>query len=52
MESTRDFELAEKRRLWQERLDEWKAGGLTQAEHCRRNRITVSPQRLFNIAKS
>ena len=28
-------ELAEKRRLWQGRLEEWKASGLTLVEYCR-----------------
>jgi hypothetical protein len=35
MEVKRATELAEKRRLWQGRLDEWKASGLTQAGYCR-----------------
>ncbi|MFZ0930815.1 MAG: hypothetical protein WAN11_19570 [Syntrophobacteraceae bacterium] len=35
MEGKRGAELAEKRRLWQERLGEWKASGLTQAGYCR-----------------
>jgi len=39
MESTRAFELAEKRRLWQQRLNDWKNSGLTQAEYCRRNSL-------------
>ncbi|HQN18618.1 MAG TPA: hypothetical protein PKV86_05755 [Syntrophobacteraceae bacterium] len=39
MESTRAFALAEKRRLWQGRLDDWKASGLTQVEYCRRNNL-------------
>lgn len=35
MEGRRAVEYAEKRRLWQGRLDEWKDSGLTQAGYCR-----------------
>ncbi len=35
MESNRAIELAEKRRIWRERLDEWEASGLTQVNYCR-----------------
>jgi hypothetical protein len=35
MEGKRAVEFAEKRRLWQGRLDEWKDSGLTQAGYCR-----------------
>ncbi len=39
MESKRAVEYAEKHRLWQKRLAEWKRGGLPQAEFCRRNNL-------------
>jgi len=39
MEGKRATELAGKRRLWQERLDEWKASGLTQAGYCRQHNL-------------
>ncbi|MDR3567175.1 MAG: hypothetical protein P4L43_04030 [Syntrophobacteraceae bacterium] len=35
MEGKRAVEYAEKRRLWQGRLDEWKDSGLSQAAYCR-----------------
>ncbi|MDQ1278310.1 MAG: hypothetical protein QG555_1352 [Thermodesulfobacteriota bacterium] len=39
MEGKRAAELAEKRLVWQGRLAEWKEGGLTQTEYCRRNNL-------------
>ena len=35
MESKRAVELAEKRRLWETRLEGWRESGLTQVEYCR-----------------
>lgn len=39
MESKRALEYAEKNRLWKERIGDWKRGGLTQIEYCRRNNL-------------
>jgi hypothetical protein len=39
VESKRATEYAEKNRLWQERVGDWKRGGLTQTEYCRRNQL-------------
>jgi hypothetical protein len=42
MKENRAVGYAEKRRLWQIRLDEWKKSGLTQVEYCRRNNLRVN----------
>lgn len=39
-------DLAEKHRLWQQRLFEWKESRLSQAEYCRQNRL--DPKNFLN----
>ncbi len=39
MNGKRAAEYTEKNRLWQKHLGDWKRGGLTQAEYCRRNHL-------------
>jgi hypothetical protein len=41
MEKTRAAERAEKRRYWKDQLEKWKGGGLTQAQYCRENNLSV-----------
>lgn len=39
--STRQRELAEKRRFWKEQIETWKAGGLKQSEYCRLHQLKL-----------
>lgn len=39
MKGKRAAEYAEKHKLWQKRLGDWKRGGLTQAQYCRQNNL-------------
>lgn len=41
MEKNRAAERAEKRRLWEVRLKNWKASGLSQAQYCREHGLGV-----------
>lgn len=38
---------AEKRRFWGEHLDQWKSGGLSQVDYCRRNGINIKSFRYW-----
>jgi hypothetical protein len=41
MKKPRDVEREEKRRFWEERLQDWKESELCQSEFCRRNDLKV-----------
>jgi len=39
--TTRQEELAEKRRFWKEHFDTWKAGGLKPSDYCRQHHLKI-----------
>ena len=42
MEKRRAAERAEKKRLWENRLKDWNASGLTQSQYCREHGLRVN----------
>jgi hypothetical protein len=41
MKKSRAAQCEAKKRIWEEHLREWRASGLSQAEYCRRNSLSI-----------